>query len=71
MKKDQKFSSRHINVYIKMPRDHVRDLEDEFDYANAMKDLFREWKLVEEDVLEFFRVIKVEPARKPELPDCQ
>ena len=26
MKKDQKFSSRHINVYIKMPRDHVRDV---------------------------------------------
>ena len=53
-----------------MPRDNVRDLEDDFDYANAMKDLFREWKMVEEDVLAFFKVIKVEPpAAKPELPE--
>jgi len=70
MKKDQKFSSRHIRVEIRMPRDHVRDLDDDFDYANAMKDLFREWKMVEEDVLEFFRVIRIEPKTKDlELPE--
>jgi hypothetical protein len=70
MKKDQKFSSRNIRVEIRMPRDHVRDLEDEFDYANAMKDLFREWLMVQEDVNAFFKVIKVEPpAAKPELPE--
>ena len=53
-----------------MPRDHVRDLEDDFDYANAMKDLFREWLMVQEDVNSFFKVIKVEPKTKNmELPE--
>lgn len=60
------FNSKDIRVEIRLPSDKARDLNDEYDMREAVKEIVKQWLELESDVRHTLRIIKVEPKVKIE-----
>ena len=60
------FTSKDIRVEIRLPSDKSRDLNDEYDMREAVKEIVKQWLELESDVRHTLRIIKVEPKVKIE-----
>lgn len=61
MVKKKIFNTRHIKVEIRPP-DERKDLDmnDSYDLEQAKIAIFREWRMIEDDVKKFFNIVVID-----------
>lgn len=52
-------NTKHIRIAIRPPTYKELDMNDDFDVQEAKKRIFREWKQIEDEVLDFFNIIDI------------